>query len=395
MTLKLILAFVIAFAVSAVVGFFLVPYLRRIKAGQSIKENGPTWHMSKQGTPTMGGLMFIAAIAVVCLSVGFECMAEGEYGHLFCLAFALVFGAIGFLDDYIKVFRHHKEGLKGRFKIVGQVGLGIIVGTTMCFSPDIVVREKTTEPVETIYLDEHGRTIADHIQRRIVSSESRQTTQTTIPFVKDNEFDYSWLTGGNRTLTWILYVVVAILVVTAVSNGANLTDGLDGLVTGVSAPIVLVLGILAYLSGHIVYADYLNIMYIPGSGELVVFAAALAGALVGFLWYNSFPAQIFMGDTGSLSIGGIIAVFALCIRKELLLPLLCGIFLVESLSVMLQVSYFKYTKRKYGEGRRILLMSPLHHHYQKQGFFETKIVTRFWIVSLLLAAITLVTLKIR
>ena len=304
-------------------------------------------------------------------------------------------GLIGFLDDYIKVFRHHKEGLKGRFKIVGQVGLGIIVGTTMCFSPDIVVREKTTEPVETIYLDEHGRTIADHIQRRIVSSESRQTTQTTIPFVKDNEFDYSWLTGGNRTLTWILYVVVAILVVTAVSNGANLTDGLDGLVTGVSAPIVLVLGILAYLSGHIVYADYLNIMYIPGSGELVVFAAALAGALVGFLWYNSFPAQIFMGDTGSLSIGGIIAVFALCIRKELLLPLLCGIFLVESLSVMLQVSYFKYTKRKYGEGRRILLMSPLHHHYQKQGFFETKIVTRFWIVSLLLAAITLVTLKIR
>ena len=395
MTLKLILAFVIAFAVSAVVGFFLVPYLKRIKAGQSIKENGPTWHMSKQGTPTMGGLMFIAAIAVVCLSVGFDCMAEGEYGHLFCLAFALVFGAIGFLDDYIKVFRHHKEGLKGRFKIVGQVGLGIIVGTTMCFSPDIVVREKTTEPVETIYLDEHGRTIADHIQRRIVSSESRQTTQTTIPFVKDNEFDYSWLTGGNRTLTWILYVVVAILVVTAVSNGANLTDGLDGLVTGVSAPIVLVLGILAYLSGHIVYADYLNIMYIPGSGELVVFAAALAGALVGFLWYNSFPAQIFMGDTGSLSIGGIIAVFALCIRKELLLPLLCGIFLVESLSVMLQVSYFKYTKRKYGEGRRILLMSPLHHHYQKQGFFETKIVTRFWIVSLLLAAITLVTLKIR
>lgn len=222
--------------------------------------------------------------------------------------------------------------------------------------------------------------------------EVRIYTGLTGDFARDQ---HSWLTGGNRTLTWILYVVVAILVVTAVSNGANLTDGLDGLVTGVSAPIVLVLGILAYLSGHIVYADYLNIMYIPGSGELVVFAAALAGALVGFLWYNSFPAQIFMGDTGSLSIGGIIAVFALCIRKELLLPLLCGIFLVESLSVMLQVSYFKYTKRKYGEGRRILLMSPLHHHYQKQGFFETKIVTRFWIVSLLLAAITLVTLKIR
>lgn len=339
----------------------------------------------------MGGVIILLAILVPVLLFG---QLDNVYIQLMLVS-TIWLGLIGFLDDYIKVFRHHKEGLKGRFKIVGQVGLGIIVGTTMCFSPDIVVREKTTEPVETIYLDEHGRTIADHIQRRIVSSESRQTTQTTIPFVKDNEFDYSWLTGGNRTLTWILYVVVAILVVTAVSNGANLTDGLDGLVTGVSAPIVLVLGILAYLSGHIVYADYLNIMYIPGSGELVVFAAALAGALVGFLWYNSFPAQIFMGDTGSLSIGGIIAVFALCIRKELLLPLLCGIFLVESLSVMLQVSYFKYTKRKYGEGRRILLMSPLHHHYQKQGFFETKIVTRFWIVSLLLAAITLVTLKIR
>ena len=388
-------AIIIALLIVIVFGRNIINFLRRKQIGEEIRDLGLEGQLQKKGTPTMGGLMFIAAIAIVCLSVGFECMAEGEYGHLFCLAFALVFGAIGFLDDYIKVFRHHKEGLKGRFKIVGQVGLGIIVGTTMCFSPDIVVREKTTEPVETIYLDEHGRTIADHIQRRIVSSESRQTTQTTIPFVKDNEFDYSWLTGGNRTLTWILYVVVAILVVTAVSNGANLTDGLDGLVTGVSAPIVLVLGILAYLSGHIVYADYLNIMYIPGSGELVVFAAALAGALVGFLWYNSFPAQIFMGDTGSLSIGGIIAVFALCIRKELLLPLLCGIFLVESLSVMLQVSYFKYTKRKYGEGRRILLMSPLHHHYQKQGFFETKIVTRFWIVSLLLAAITLVTLKIR
>ena len=362
MTWKLILALVVGFCISSAVGAVLVPYLRKIKAGQAIREDGPTWHMSKTGTPTMGGVIILLAILIPVLLFG---QLDNVYIQLMLVS-TIWLGLIGFLDDYIKVFRHHKEGLKGRFKIVGQVGLGIIVGTTMCFSPDIVVREKTTEPVETIYLDEHGRTIADHIQRRIVSSESRQTTQTTIPFVKDNEFDYSWLTGG-----------------------------LDGLVTGVSAPIVLVLGILAYLSGHIVYADYLNIMYIPGSGELVVFAAALAGALVGFLWYNSFPAQIFMGDTGSLSIGGIIAVFALCIRKELLLPLLCGIFLVESLSVMLQVSYFKYTKRKYGEGRRILLMSPLHHHYQKQGFFETKIVTRFWIVSLLLAAITLVTLKIR
>ena len=285
--------------------------------------------------------------------------------------------------------------LKGRFKIVGQVGLGVIVGTTMWLSPDIVVREKVTQPVQTVYLNEDG-TVLETVQRHVVvSSESLKTTQTTIPFVKNNEFDYGWLTGGNSVATWILYVLVAIFVVTAVSNGANLTDGLDGLATGVSVPIVAVLGVLAYLSGHIVYADYLNIMYIPGSGEMVVFAAALVGALVGFLWYNSFPAQIFMGDTGSLAIGGVIAVFALCIRKELLLPLLCGVFLVESFSVMMQVGWFKYTKRRYGEGRRILLMSPVHHHYQKKGIFETKIVLRFWIISLLLAAITLVTLKIR
>ena len=265
----------------------------------------------------------------------------------------------------------------------------------MWLSPDIVVREKVTQPVQTVYLNEDG-TVLETVQRRVVvSSESLKTTQTTIPFVKNNEFDYGWLTGGNTVATWILYVLVAIFVVTAVSNGANLTDGLDGLATGVSVPIVAVLGVLAYLSGHIVYADYLNIMYIPGSGEMVVFAAALVGALVGFLWYNSFPAQIFMGDTGSLAIGGVIAVFALCIRKELLLPLLCGVFLVESFSVMMQVGWFKYTKRRYGEGRRILLMSPVHHHYQKKGIFETKIVLRFWIISLLLAAITLVTLKIR
>ena len=265
----------------------------------------------------------------------------------------------------------------------------------MWLSPQIVVRDKVTQPVQTVYMNPDGSVI-ESVQRNVVlSSESLKTTQTTIPFVKNNEFDYGWLTGGNETATWLLYVLVAILVVTAVSNGANLTDGLDGLVTGVSVPIVAVLGALAYLSGHIVYADYLNIMYLPDSGELVVYAAALVGALVGFLWYNSFPAQIFMGDTGSLAIGGVIAVFALCIRKELLLPILCGVFLVESFSVMLQVGWFKYTKRKYGEGRRILLMSPIHHHYQKRGIFETKIVIRFWIISLLLAAITLVTLKIR
>ena len=286
-------AIIIALLIVIVFGRNIINFLRRKQIGEEIRDLGLEGQLQKKGTPTMGGVIILLAILIPVLLFG---QLDNVYIQLMLVS-TIWLGLIGFLDDYIKVFRHHKEGLKGRFKIVGQVGLGIIVGTTMCFSPDIVVREKTTEPVETIYLDEHGRTIADHIQRRIVSSESRQTTQTTIPFVKDNEFDYSWLTGGNRTLTWILYVVVAILVVTAVSNGANLTDGLDGLVTGVSAPIVLVLGILAYLSGHIVYADYLNIMYIPGSGELVVFAAALAGALVGFLWYNSFPAQIFSSTT--------------------------------------------------------------------------------------------------
>jgi phospho-N-acetylmuramoyl-pentapeptide-transferase len=267
----------------------------------------------------------------------------------------------------------------------------------MCFSDAVIVREHSSLPIEeqVVTTTENGDELVTSVQQIRIEPSEEKTTKTTIPFIKDNEFDYGWLVGGNRTLAWILYVVVAIFVVTAVSNGANLTDGLDGLLTGVSAPIIFVLGILAYLSGHVVYADYLNIMYIPGSGELVVFAAAMIGALIGFLWYNSFPAQIFMGDTGSLAIGGIIAVFALCIRKELLLPIMCGIFLAEAVSVMVQVSYFKYTKRKYGEGRRILLMSPLHHHYQKQGIFETKVMMRFTIISLLLAAISLITLKIR
>jgi len=259
----------------------------------------------------------------------------------------------------------------------------------------VVIREKVSAPSETIYVDEAGQTVVTQTQRAVMDPTPQKTTKTTIPFIKNNEFDYGWIVGGNGLLTLLLYIGVAIFVVTAVSNGANLTDGLDGLLTTVSVPIVMVLGVLAYLSGHIIYADYLNIMYIPDSSELVVFAAAMCGALMGFLWYNSFPAQIFMGDTGSLSIGGIIAVFALCIRKELLLPLLCGLFLVESVSVMMQVSWFKFTKRRYGEGRRIFLMSPLHHHYQKAGIFETKIVMRFFIVSMLLSALTLVTLKIR
>ena len=384
-------AIILSLLIVIIFGRKIIDFLRRKQIGEEIRDLGLQGQLQKKGTPTMGGVIILVAILVPMLLVG---KLDNIYIQLMLVS-TVWLGFIGGLDDYIKVFRHRKEGLKGRFKIVGQVGLGIIVGTTMWLSPEIVVREKVTQPVETVYMDEDGTEIGS-VQRNVVlSSESRKTTQTTIPFVKNNEFDYGWLTGGNETATWLLYVLVAIFVVTAVSNGANLTDGLDGLATGVSVPIVAVLGVLAYLSGHIVYADYLNIMYIPASGELVVFAAALVGALVGFLWYNSFPAQIFMGDTGSLSIGGVIAVFALCIRKELLLPLLCGVFLVESFSVMMQVGWFKYTKRKYGEGRRILLMSPIHHHYQKRGIFETKIVTRFWIISLLLAAITLVTLKIR
>ena len=384
-------AIILSLLIVIIFGRKIIDFLRRKQIGEEIRDLGLQGQLQKKGTPTMGGVIILVAILVPMLLVG---KLDNIYIQLMLVS-TVWLGFIGGLDDYIKVFRHRKEGLKGRFKIVGQVGLGIIVGTTMWLSPEIVVREKVTQPVETVYMDEDGTEVGS-VQRNVVlSSESRKTTQTTIPFVKNNEFDYGWLTGGNETATWLLYVLVAIFVVTAVSNGANLTDGLDGLATGVSVPIVAVLGVLAYLSGHIVYADYLNIMYIPASGELVVFAAALVGALVGFLWYNSFPAQIFMGDTGSLSIGGVIAVFALCIRKELLLPLLCGVFLVESFSVMMQVGWFKYTKRRYGEGRRILLMSPIHHHYQKRGIFETKIVTRFWIISLLLAAITLVTLKIR
>lgn len=384
-------AIILALLIAIIFGRSIIDFLRRKQIGEDIRDLGLEGQLQKKGTPTMGGVIILLSILVPALLFA---RLDNIYIQLLLVS-TVWLGLIGGLDDYIKVFRHHKEGLKGRFKIVGQVGLGLIVGTTMWLSPDIVVREEVEQPVETVYLNERGEVIQEVQQTVVVSSERQKTTKTTIPFVKDNELDYSWFTGGDERLAWLLYVLVAILVVTAVSNGANLTDGLDGLVTGVSAPIVLVLGILAYLSGHIVYADYLNIMYIPDSGELVIFAAAMMGALVGFLWYNTYPAQIFMGDTGSLAIGGVMAVFALCIRKELLLPVLCGVFLVESCSVMLQVAYFKYTKRRYGEGRRIFLMSPIHHHYQKKNIFETKIVIRFWIISLLLAAISLVTLKIR
>ncbi|MBR4963919.1 MAG: phospho-N-acetylmuramoyl-pentapeptide-transferase [Alistipes sp.] len=385
-------AIIVSLLIAILFGKRIIRFLRRKQIGEDIRDLGLQGQLEKKGTPTMGGIIIILAVVIPVLLFG-------DLGNIYIqlmLMSTIWLGFIGGLDDFIKVFRHNKEGLNGRFKIVGQVGLGIIVGTTMWLSDDIVIHEKNFETKHYTITDvQTGEVVDNYTEKHVISTTPEKTTKTSIPFLKDTMLDYKVITAGNETLAWILYIIVAIFVITAVSNGANLTDGIDGLLTGVSVPIVLVLGILAYLSGHIIYSDYLNIMYIPNSGELIVFAAAFAGALIGFLWYNSFPAQIFMGDTGSLTIGGIIAVFALCIRKELLLPLLCGVFLVEALSVMVQVGYFKYTKRKYGEGRRVLLMSPLHHHYQKKGLFETKIMMRFFIISLLLAALTLVTLKIQ
>ena len=376
-TFRGVTAFIIAMLIVIYIGKPIIRKLQKLQIGEEIRDLGLEGQLAKKGTPTMGGILILLAILIPVLL-----FARLDNIYILLMIISTIWcGAIGFLDDYIKVFRHNKEGLKGKFKIVGQIGLGIIVGTVMCFSEDIVVREEQNSN------SNHTVTIERY--------EDVKTTQTTIPFFKENEFDYSYLTGGNQTLAWVVYVLIAIFIVTAVSNAANLTDGIDGLLTGVSIPIVVVLGVLAYLSGHIIYANYLNIMFIPDSGELLVFALAMIGALLGFLWYNSFPAQIFMGDTGSLAIGGIIAVFALCIRKELLLPIMCGIFLVEALSVIIQRRYFAYTKRKYGEGRRVFLMAPIHHHYQKQNIPESKITMRFIIISLLLAAVSLITLKIR
>ena len=398
-------AVILSLLIVIIFGRRIIDFLRRKQIGEEIRDLGLEGQLQKRGTPTMGGVIILVAILVPTLLLG---KLDNVYVQLMLVS-TVWLGLIGGLDDYIKVFRHRKEGLKGRFKIVGQVGLGVIVGTTMWLSPEIVVREKSTRPVETVYLDEEGRAVQSVRQTVVLSSESVKTTQTTIPFIKDNEFDYGWLTGGNGTATWLLYVLVAIFVVTAVSNGANLTDGLDGLAAGSSAIIGVALGILAYMSSHFEFASFLNIMFIPGAEELVVFAAAFIGATVGFLWYNAYPAQVFMGDTGSLTLGGIIAVFAIIIRKELLIPILCGIFLVENLSVLMQTFYFKYTKKKYGEGRRIFKMAPLHHHFQKPGNAgiqaliqkpfnvvpESKIVVRFWLIGIILAVITIVTLKMR
>ena len=383
-------AIILSLLITIFFGKYVIRMLRRKQIGEDIRDLGLEGQLQKKGTPTMGGIIIIMAVLIPVLLFS---DLSNVYIQLMLIT-TVWLGFIGGLDDYIKVFRHKKEGLNGRFKVFGQVGLGIIVGTTMWISSDIVIQEKEWTTTKYEVVDENGDTQVI-TEKVVVEKGEKKATETSIPFLKDTTLDYKNLIGGNETIGWLFYILVAIFIITAVSNGANLTDGIDGLLTGVSIPIVMVLGVLAYLSGHIIYSDYLNIMYIPYSAELIVFATAFVGALVGFLWYNSFPAQIFMGDTGSLTIGGIIAVFALCIRKELLLPLLCGVFLVEALSVIIQTTYFKYTKRKYGEGRRVFLMSPIHHHYQKKGLFETKIMMRFFIISLLLSALTLVTLKIQ
>lgn len=379
------MAVIFALLMGTIFGKKLIKILQRQQIGEVVRDLGLEGQYQKKGTPTMGGIIIIASILIPVLLFG---KLSNVYIILMIIT-TIWLGIIGFLDDYIKVFKKDKKGLAGRFKIVGQVGLGLIVGLTLYFNDSVVVRQKTVE---------HGQQTEVAVPPTAVAQNVKATV-TNVPFFKNNQFDYSSLTSfmGEKAKSWgwVVFVLVVIFIITAVSNGANITDGLDGLATGVSSIIGVTLGIFAYVGGHLIYADYLNIMYIPHTEELVVFMSAFIGACIGFLWYNSFPAQVFMGDTGSLTLGGIIAVFAILIRMELLIPILCGIFLVENVSVMLQVSYFKYTKRKYGEGRRIFKMAPLHHHYQLKGYTESKIVTRFWIVGIILAVITIVTLKIR
>lgn len=373
-------------------GKTLIDFLRKKLVGEDIRDLGLQGQLEKRGTPTMGGLIIIAAIVIPTLLFA---RLDNVYVILLIVT-TLWLGMIGFLDDYIKVFKKDKKGLAGRFKIIGQVGLGLIVGLTLYFHDEVIVREVQPESlanIPTLFLME-DQPEAD--QERLLKYTDTKSTKTTIPFLKNNEFDYKDLLPFiPDPLTWITYVLVVIVVVTAVSNGANITDGIDGLAAGSSGIIALTLAIFAYLSGRVDFSSYLNIMYIPNLSELVIFTTAFVGACLGFLWYNAFPAQVFMGDTGSLTLGGVIAVLALAVRKELVIPILCGVFLIENLSVILQVSYFKYTRKKFGEGRRILLMSPLHHHYQKKNIHEAKIVTRFWIVGILLAILSLATLKLR
>lgn len=387
------MAIILALVISMIIGKSIIDKLRKQQVGEEVRDLGLAGQLQKQGTPTMGGIIILAAILIPILLFG---DLKNIYVELLIMS-TIWMGLIGFTDDYIKVFRKNKKGLAGRFKVIGQIGLGLIVGLVLFFNQEVMIREfkkpthQNPDPTEVVSMTN---------QPRVSPGEDIKSMKTTIPFVKNNELDYSkalWFMTDEdaEKWAWVIYIPVVIFIITAVSNAANLTDGIDGLATGVSAIVMFALLVLAYVSGNVFIADYLNIMYIPDVAEVVVFAAAFMGACIGFLWYNSFPAQVFMGDTGSLALGGIIATLALVIRKELLIPVLCGVFLIENLSVMLQVSYFKYTKRKYGEGRRIFKMSPLHHHFQKLGYHESKIVTRFWIISILLAVVAIVTLKLR
>ncbi len=374
--------------ISLLIGKRIIRYLQKRQIGEIVRNLGLQGQIEKKGTPTMGGIIIIASIVIPALLFA---KLDNIYVILMIVS-TLWMGFIGFLDDYIKVFRKNKEGLAGKFKVVGQVGLGLIVGSTLYFHDDVVVREFVRDPlIVEVAAEPEDEPITEKTPYKDIKS-----SITTIPFVKDNVVNYDKILPPDyQEYTWIVYVLIVIFIVTAVSNGANITDGLDGLAAGTSAIIGLTLAIFAYVSGNVIFSDYLNIMYLPNTGELVVFCTAFVGACIGFLWFNAYPAQVFMGDTGSLTLGGIIAVLAFALRKEWLIPALCGIFLVENLSVILQVSYFKYTKKKYGEGRRIFKMSPLHHHYQKMDYHESKIVSRFWIVGILLAIITLTTLKLR
>lgn len=379
------MAFIFSLLISTIYGKRIINYLQFKQIGESVRDLGLTGQVEKTGTPTMGGVIIILATIIPVFL-----FAKIDNVYIIILVITTLWmGAIGFLDDYIKIYKKNKKGLKGRFKLLGQVSLGIFIGAMFYFHPEVTMKEKINPVVEVV----------SDIEKKELFGEEIKSTKTTIPFFKNNELDYAAALdifgSGLRDYAWIIFIPIVIFIITAVSNGANLTDGLDGLAAGSSAIIVLTLGVFSWISGNIIFADYLDVMYIPNSGEMTIFIASFVGGLIGFLWYNTFPAQIFMGDTGSLTIGAIIAVLAIAVRKELLIPVLAGIFLIENLSVILQVSFFKYTKKKYGEGRRIFKMSPLHHHFQKSGYHESKIVTRFWIIGILLAVFTIVTLKLR
>ncbi len=386
-TFRASLAVILSLFIASVYGKKIINYLRKKQVGESIRDLGLDGQNEKAGTPTMGGIIIILATLIPVLLFA---KLENIYVILLIVT-TLWMGAIGFIDDYIKKFKNDKQGLPGKFKVIGQIGLGLFVGATMYFHPDIIVQRSITNPGAETEIIAKGPANKYYVKDKAML--------TTIPFVKENEFNYaklmSWAGENYQSYVWLIFIPIVIFIITAVSNGANLTDGIDGLAAGTSAIIGITLALFAWVSGNVIFSDYLNIMYIPNTGEMTIFITAFVGALIGFLWYNAYPAQVFMGDTGSLTIGGIIAVIAIAVRKELLIPILCGIFLVENLSVVLQVSWFKYTKKKFGEGRRIFRMSPLHHHYQIKGFHESKIVTRFWIVGIFLAIITIVTLKIR